>query len=288
MEDNQAGSTHGVYALCFANNKGGVGKTTSAAAIAYLFATEGQKKVLLIDADAQTNLSTQMKARMDGRCDVQSAVMSKVANAKILVSNFIVPTQYENIAIIPGNRAIEGKTFTTQVDTMRTETGINPWQEVIDSAKELHLYDTIIVDTHPSTGTDTLLPAQACDYIISPMGPDDHSVSGFLQMYFKIIQSRRNASTPKILGCFFNRIKKNTSNSKQYVPSAKKLIPQKALELTGKPLEGIIFNTEIRDSEDARKAINFQCAVTERYNKKNIGIDFKKLYKEIVEAIENG
>ena len=272
-------------AICLANNKGGVGKTTSAAALAYLFAHIGKKSVLLIDADAQTNLSTQMKAPLDGRRDIQSAIMAKVKEIQIPLEKFIVSTQYKGIEIIPGNRAIENSSFTTQVDNVRTETSINLWQEVVDEAKAMGKYDVIIMDTHPSTGTETLLPAQGCDYILSPMSPDDHSVSGFLQMYCKVIQSRRSRPTPKLLGCFFNRVKFNTKNSKQYIPSAKSLIPQKAEELTKKPMEGVIFQSEIRDSEDIRKSINFQAAVTEKYGSSKVSEDFKKLYDEIVEAM---
>ena len=97
--------------ICFANNKGGSGKSTTCANIGYSLSTLG-KRVLLIDADMQMNLTLQF---FD---DEQSLEMAKgnknlyigVTEQKDL-SDFVVPTEYENLDLIPSSTLMSGIEF---------------------------------------------------------------------------------------------------------------------------------------------------------------------------------
>ena len=285
MNDDQRETKH---IICLTNYKGGVGKTTTTAALAYLFASLGKKRVLLMDADGQFNLTIAMKAAMDGKRDILGAIMAKIADAGLSIGNFIMPTQYEGIDIIPGNRNIAEDIILQQINKFRAETGINPWEELVEDVRQARLYDIVLIDTHPSIHQDSLFPMQASDYLLAPLEPSNSSVAGFTQVYTKIMSTRRGKQKPRILGCFFNKVKKNTSSAKEYIPSVRKEIPQKILEATGQEMEGRIFHAEIRDSEDVRKSDNFQCAVTERFRNKNIASDYRKLYYEITEVLYHG
>lgn len=271
--------------ICIANHKGGVGKTTTTSALAYLFSKDN-KRVLMIDADAQTNLTQTMNVVSDDKRDIQSAIVAKIMNVDVSVEVFILPTQYENIDIIPGSLLIEDESFLSRVRDCKLNESINPWIELMDSLKALNRYDIILMDSHPSIGLDTLLPMQSCDYILVPLEADERSIAGLSQVYQNIIKSRRRANPNiKLLGYFFNKVKRNTSSAKDYIPSARKIVPKALADLNYGVEEGIFFNATIRDSEDVRKSINYHCAVTEKFANKNIAVDFKKLYKEIVEVL---
>lgn len=286
MSDGEARQTQ--HVICVASGKGGVGKTTTTAALAYLFSVIGKKKVLLIDADAQTNLTQLMKANIDGKRDIQGAIITRLVNPDIPINTFILPTQYKNIDIIPGNPFIEEDGFLSQIRKAKLDNDVNLWIEMMNAIKDIKEYDVIMMDTHPSSGLPTSYPLQACDYVIIPLEPDPSSVSGFKEVYKKIIQARKVMNPNiKLLGYFFNRVKANTGSAKQFIPTARETIPEVISEVNGGADEGKFFDTVIRDSEDVRKAVILHSAVTERFRSNKVGKDFEKLYLEVTEALAN-
>ena len=165
---------------------------------------------------------------------------------------------------------------------------MNPWIEAVKSMKNLNRYDVIIMDTHPSSGMATSYPLQSCDEVLVPLEPNERSVSGFTEVCRAIMKARR-VMNPDIhlLGYFFNKVKNNTSSAKEYIPSVRAEIP-KVLTSFGEGIkESICFQTTIRDSEDAQKAINFHCAVTDKFRRGKLSKDFEKLYVEIKEALNH-
>ena len=286
MSDGEARKTK--HIICIASGKGGVGKTTTTAALAYLFSVIDKKKVLLIDADAQTNLTQLMKANIDGKRDIQGAIITRLVNPDIPIGTFILPTQYKNIDMIPGNPFIEEDGFLSQIRKAKLDNDVNLWIEMMNALKAIDEYDVILMDTHPSSGLPTSYPLQACDYVIIPLEPDPSSVSGLKEVYKKIIQTRK-VMNPKIklLGYFFNRVKTNTSSAKQFIPSARTTIPEVIAEVNGGTTEGEFFDTVIRDSEDVRKAVILHNAVTERFRSNKVSKDFEKLYSEVKVALAN-
>ena len=286
MSENDQNPRKLKYAIAIANHKGGVGKTTTTAALAYLFAKKSDFRVLLMDADAQINLTQTMETSADGKRDIRMAVLAKIANQPVSVGNFILPTQYKNIDMIPGSMLIESDSFVSQIHQAKVEEDINPWEEILNEVRDMNQYDVILVDTHPSIGTDTLLPMQACDYVLIPMEASEKSVAGLFQVYQNIVKSRRKANPNiKLLGYFFNKVKLNTGSAKEYIPSAREMIPEGIKRANTGESDGICFETMVRDSEDARKSDNMHCAVTERFHNKKISADFEKLYNEIMEAL---
>lgn len=290
MQDNESRTTRHVIAL--ANHKGGVGKTTTTTELAYLFAKDG-KHVLLIDADAQINLTQAMKVVADGEIDIFGAILSRCDHAEnpkkdaVPIDTFIVPTQYKNIDMIPGNLSIESDDFNDRIKRVRMRTGFNPWVAVINDIKAMNYYDIILVDTHPSIGTDTLLPLQACEEVIVPLEPSSRAISGLFQVYQNILESRMANPDIHFLGCFFNKVKVNANSAKEYIPSVREQVPQIIADANDGEPEGVVFESLVRDSEDARKASNFCCAVTEKYHNGKLAEDFTNLYHEVLEALDH-
>lgn len=291
MQDNEKRKTK--YVIALANHKGGVGKTTTTTELACLFARDG-KRVLLLDADAQINLTQMMRVQPDGKIDIQGAIFSRCAyvmnpdpnNPPIPIDTFIVPTQYANVDMIPGSLLVESNNFNNTIQQVRLQQGINPWSLVVDEIKFMNYYDVILMDTHPSIGMDTLLPLQACNEIIVPLEPAASAVSGLLQVYQNILKSRMANPQIHFLGCFFNRVKLNASSTKEYIPSIREQIPEIIKKNNHGQAEGQVFTSMIRDSEDARKSGNFHSAITEKYRNSKIAGDFVNLYHEILEALE--
>lgn len=273
------------HVICIANNKGGVGKTTTTAALAYLFAKQGHQRVLLIDADAQINLTLIMQAPLNDKQNIKNAILSDIAQSGLSVDHFITPTQYKGIDIIPGHEIVSSDAFMEKIKSARVEYGINPWQDIIEDAKKLQQYDIILIDTHPSNNAETTLPLQASDCVLVPTQPSNNSVAGLYQIYDCIRKSRRATPNLRYLGMFFNCVKQNTSSAKEFIPAAREDIPQEIAAMNGGKAEGTVFQTTIRDSEDVRKAENFQAAVTDKFRNKKIGKDFEKLYEEVLSVL---
>ena len=275
------------HTICIASGKGGVGKTTATAALAYLFAAKKKKKVLLLDADAQINLTQVAGAKLDGRRDILGAVVTRLAEDEeaIPIENFILPTQYQNIDIIPGNPYIEKDDFLSKVRQSKLEYNMNPWIEVMEAVKGLARYDFILMDTHPSTGMATTYPLQGCDFVLVPLEPSSSSISGFREIYKEILKARRTNPRIRLLGTFFNRVKLATNTAKEYVPSARETIVTSVLRMNKGKGEGVCFKALIRDSDDVQKAMNLRRALTEYLPKSKVAADFKELFEEIGEEL---
>ncbi len=284
-EKDKAAPVETKHVLCIANNKGGVGKTTTTAALAYLFAKRGHRRVLLIDADAQINLTLIMQAPLNDKQNIKNAILSDIAQSGLSVDHFITPTQYEAIDMIPGSEIISNDAFMGKIKNARVEYGINPWKDIVEDVKKLRRYDIILIDTHPSNNAETTLPMQAADCVLVPTQPSNNSVAGLYQIYDCIRKSRRTVPELRYLGMFFNCVKQHTSSAKELIPAAREGIPQKIAGMNGGTTDGVVFQTVIRDSEDVRKAENFQAAVTDKFRNKNVSKDFEALYEEVLSVL---
>lgn len=94
--------------ICFANNKGGSGKSTTCSNVGYSLAQSG-KKVLLIDGDMQLNLSLSL---FDEETVLQMAQGEKnlyhAVKNQLPLEDFIVKTPYENLELIPSSTLMSG------------------------------------------------------------------------------------------------------------------------------------------------------------------------------------
>ena len=134
--------------ICFANNKGGSGKSTTCANVGYSLCATG-KKVLLIDADMQMNLTLQF---FDDETSLEMAKSGKniytgVVEQKDLTS-FVVPTEYEGLDIIPSSTLMSGIEF--QLFTKWQREFI--LRQGLKAIKESEKYDYILIDAPPTLG----------------------------------------------------------------------------------------------------------------------------------------
>ena len=277
--------TNTTHVLCITNYKGGVGKTTTTAELAYLFAKKGNKQVLIIDADGQGNITQRMGCIPNQESSIHTCLEAAMERKPLQVEPYIVTTQYKGIDIIPGSNILGQDFFQGEMSAYRSRTGKNPYQKVIDAVRALQRYDLVIMDTHPAADNEIRYPMQASTDILCPVDPSDEGLNGVLSTYAQVVESREATPELRYLGAFFNRADLRTSQCRDYIPSAKEELPKLIRQINDGNDDGCVFDTIIRQSADIGKAVNYRCAVCARFHGKGAARDFEHLYDEVVMAL---
>ena len=150
--------------ICFANNKGGSGKSTTCANVGYAMSILG-KKVLLIDGDMQMNLTLSF---FDDEKSLEFAKSDKNLYSAIIdqkdLDEYVIHTGYDNLDIIPSSTlmsSIEFQLFTKWQREYILKRGLQ-------KVKESGNYDYILIDAPPTLGCWVMNIMCASDYLIIP------------------------------------------------------------------------------------------------------------------------
>ncbi|WP_368293739.1 ParA family protein [Dehalobacter sp. TBBPA1] len=177
--------------IALANQKGGVGKTTTAVNLGIGLATLG-KKVMLVDADAQGNLTDSLGFHEPDNLPVSLAtILTKVMTEERYEPDEGIMHQEEGVDLMPGNielSAIE----VSMVNTMSREMVLRSY---INSVKQK--YDYILIDCMPSLGMMTINALAAADSVIIPVQAHYLPAKGMTQLMQTIARVRRQIN-PKL------------------------------------------------------------------------------------------
>ena len=161
--------------ISFANQKGGVGKTTSCVNIAASLGLLG-KKVLIIDLDPQGNTTSGVGVSKKGL----RGTTRDLLNGSMTAEEVIVETSFENLSVIPTNTILAGAEF----DLLDFEDSEFRMKKVLEPVKDK--FDYILIDCPPSLGQLTGNAFTASDGIIVPMQCEFYALEGLSQLMITI------------------------------------------------------------------------------------------------------
>ena len=169
--------------IAFANQKGGVGKTTTCVNMATYMALMG-KKVLLIDLDPQGNATSNLGFAKDGKYNSVYQVMSQEKNVK----ECIYETQVVGLDIIPSNIDLSGIEVELVYMTQREYVLKKIFEEIRNS------YDYITIDCPPSLGLLTINAFTGSDAVIIPIQCEFFALEGLSQLMntIRLVKKRLN------------------------------------------------------------------------------------------------
>ena len=244
------------------NQKGGVGKTTTAVNLAYYIAKSG-KKTLLIDFDPQGNATSGLGVNKQ---DLQ-LTMADVAMELATLDQVIIPTDYKNFFLAPATPLLAN----TEVQLAQAERRFSRLKNAIDASKGE--YDVIIVDCPPSLSLLTVNGLVAAKYVVLPVQAEFYALEGLGQLLetMKLVRKGMNPMLD-LLGVLPTMMDTRTTLSGQVHEEIKKHFPGKVfsaviprnIRLAEAPSHGLPIGAYDRFSKGARAYKAFSKEVMSR------------------------
>jgi len=193
--------------IAFANQKGGVAKTTSAIALAQALALEG-KKVLFFDLDPQENASNTLRLKQ-GVPTMYDLMTAKEGDTETFARCL------QAVEGCPNLTGVRGDIQLSAADLQFNRQG----REYIlreQLADNMEGFDVIVMDTPPSLGMLTINALTCADLVIVPVSPDGYSIQGFYQLNQSIRQIKKYSNENlRISGILITRFVPKTIISRE-------------------------------------------------------------------------
>lgn len=251
--------------IAVTNQKGGVGKTTTAVNVAFYLAKAG-KNVLLVDLDPQGNATSGLgidKQELE-------ATMSDVLMGAKLLRNVVIPTEHKRLFLAPSTPHLAN----TEVELAGVEQKFTRLKTALESAAD---YDVIIIDSPPSLSLLTVNGLIAAKYVLLPVQAEFYALEGLGQLLetMKLVRKSMNP-TLDLIGVLPTMMDSRTTLSNQVHDEIKKHFPGKVfnqtiprnIRLAEAPSHGLPVGAYDRWSKGARA--------------------YKSVTKEIMERMNNG
>lgn len=211
--------------LAIANQKGGVGKTTTAINLGTALAATG-KRVLIFDTDPQGNASTGLDIQPEERVVTSYEAL---VGARSL-SGSILPTKVPNLFIVPGNANLSG----VETELMN---GLRPQHRLRDAITAFRAeekgagYDYMLIDCPPSLNILTVNALTASDGVLVPLQTEFFALEGLAQLRETIAAVKQNLNPAlDIQGIVLTMYDKRTTLSDQVASEVRKYFPTEVYE----------------------------------------------------------
>ena len=176
------------FVAAIANQKGGVGKTTTVVNLAAAL-SKMHRTVLVIDLDPQANATTGLGQQPQEGISLYPCLIGQAQ-----IADMIQPTPYENLNIIPSEVNLSG----SEIDLAQRPDRLAVVRNVLQAIRDANVFDYILLDCPPSLGILMTATLAAADGIVVPMQAEYYALEGLSTMQKLIARLKEGGANPSL------------------------------------------------------------------------------------------
>jgi chromosome partitioning protein len=256
--------------VTIANQKGGVGKTTTVANLASSLADSG-RIVLVIDCDYQANVTSLLRG--DEQIKQKEKSITYAIKHDLSLDKVVIGTPFKNIDLVPANR---------ELDDLRDQVIGQPNQfrlvDLMLDCDKTNTYDVIIIDTHPSLDCFFQSAIAASEHFIIPLFPEADSSRG-LAHQLQAIEKVKRYLNPQLnfLGCAIIKFDRYNATHQKF---------EKLIRKFGKENGVKVFRSNIPNSQSVAAAAAHGLPLFYYKPDSPAALAYKDISKEIISLLK--